>query len=74
MKTNPLSTFVAAACCALLAFSCASKQETVTNKLTTPGNLTCHCGNTSPTVSLTCLKTQTILANSVSTSMAHTMT
>lgn len=38
MKTNPLSTFVAAACCALLAFSCASKQETVTNKLTTPGN------------------------------------
>ena len=38
MKTKTLSTITAAACCALLAFSCASKQETVSNKLTTVGN------------------------------------
>ena len=29
---------LAAACCAMLAFSCASKQETVSNTLTTVGN------------------------------------
>ena len=38
MKTKSLSITLAAACCALLAFSCASKQEIVSNKLTTVGN------------------------------------
>ena len=38
MKTRTLSMTLAAACCAMLAFSCASKQETVSNTLTTVGN------------------------------------
>ena len=38
MKTKTLSMTIAAACCAMLAFSCASKQETVSTTLTTVGN------------------------------------
>ena len=38
MKTKSLSITLAAACCALLAFSCASKQEIASNRLTTVGN------------------------------------